>query len=149
MLNLYSYEKVEGLVYVRVPDVYFDEHWQSIIKAAHAEEIMSCLDKISSFTDTTITTPYGITDYKNLSSGCKALLTANYNKKLLVSLVLAGDNVLDLAARLCYNYEDLELNFYINSYLSFLKSSVAGTIRLNGEVVKNRRDVDVSSFKSM
>ena len=104
------------------------------------KEIMKKIDRVSKFTADTMTTPFGTTVYTNLSSGCKALLLANYSKKLLIDIRCAGNNVRRMAETLCDEYEDLEMNFYTGPYYEM---QTEGTICYDGKIVNHYEAMEI------
>ncbi len=118
MLYIHDRTDEKGLKYIKFVDEYFNEHWQTVIKADNARMIMKKIDKVKKFTDDTMTTPFGTTVYTNLSTGCKTLLLANYSSRLLLDMRNVGNDVMRLAEELCDEDENYDLHFYPpDSYL--------------------------------
>jgi len=122
LVNFYTHREVKDLIFINNPNSYFENHFTCILKTKRAEEIIKNVENT-----------FGLVDYNNLSSSSKALLTANYNKHLLVNLICSGRIVIDEAIRLCEKYDDLDLNFYGTIlYIMLTKKAI---IRINGNKI--------------
>lgn len=84
-----------------------------------------------------IRTPFGSTVFTNLSNGCQSLLVAlkENDGNTWISFLGAGDNVIELALKICRDY-NLDLYVVLNRS-PFIMSFDTYTFEINGKIYKD------------
>lgn len=84
-----------------------------------------------------IRTPFGSTVFTNLSNGCQSLLVAlkENDGNTWISFLGAGDNVIELALKICRDY-DIDL-YIVLDRSPFIMSFDTYTFEINGKICKD------------
>ena len=138
-----SYNKNNSKLYDLYSPITFDMSidFDTYLKDSEIfKEVIREIDNAEIVMDQVIKTPFGVTTIEHLSGGSKVLLTGIFTNDRYVCFDAAGDNVFDLALKLCNKY-NLEIKMFLTGAPETEDDNC--TFEINGEVYRNLNFGDV------
>jgi hypothetical protein len=118
MLKIYS--KAENLpkpVVTSHNEVFFRRNFRFADLSPLDFDVIENIDNALIYKDDTFKTPFGLTQIKNLSTGCKTVLNAIHNPDKVFNFAECGGNALSELVRVC-TLMDCDISIYLPRYRS-------------------------------
>lgn len=135
MINIYSQEFIKRYNLDLIWDVEprFKAVYKNLLKMKETSLIVKYIDEAEFIDKETLKGKFGIFSFKDISTGCKALLLSNYYKdSKIVNFIECGDNVFQCA-------NDLNIDCYIYVNRLFILNDTNTIVMYDKQPFKNSK----------